>query len=296
MNTTSHHTTLPSHFKTAHFWFDIVVLCMIWVAALWVDAGLRLMDFISVALILKLVGLIGLLEVVGFFVLHSLGVKRGLLAQGLIGGFISSTAVFVRLTAKPMREAISSRRLARALLLAVLSMLFECLIILYTFVPQQILTYGWPIGLTMLVIGLTVWLLPNNPQESTQSSILEKSFEHPVVWLRVMRFSLVIVVLMWLIRFLNDSLHLPILWSTFLLASFEAHAVLAATLLNLSESQVNTGQLGLWLVIMVSLGNTVSKSILVLRTGNRALYLYVISPLMASVAASVLIAWLMASY
>ena len=64
------------------------------------------MDFISVALILKLVGLIGLLEVVGFFVLHSLGVKRGLLAQGLIGGFISSTAVFVRLTAKPMREAI----------------------------------------------------------------------------------------------------------------------------------------------------------------------------------------------
>lgn len=70
--------------------------------------------------------------------------------------------------------------------------------------------------------------------------------------------------------------------------------MLVATLLNLSESQVNTGQQGLWLVIMVSLGNTVSKSILVLRAGNRALYLYVISPLLASVAASVLLAWLMA--
>jgi hypothetical protein len=100
---------------------------------------------------------------------------------------------------------------------------------------------------------------------------------------------------MWLIRFLNDAAHLPILWSTFLLSIFEAHAVLAASLLNLTANQVDTNLQGLWLVIMVLLGNTVSKFFLVLKTGSWALCLYVLSPLIGSVLLSVLIVLLMPS-
>ncbi len=295
MNTTSHHSPLWPHFKTIRFWLDLGVLGVIWWAALQVGGDVPRLSWLSVALVFKLLGLVGLLEAASFFVSHLFGVKRGLLVQGLIGGFISSTAVFVRLTSKPMREAISSRRLARALLLAVLSMLLECLMILYALTPEQFFSHGWPIGLSMVVIILTVWLLPENSQETTKISMLEKSFDRPVAWLRVFYFTAVIVGLMWLIRFLNDAAHLPILWSTFLLSIFEAHAVLAASLLNLTANQVDTNLQGLWLVIMVLLGNTVSKFFLVLKTGSWALCLYVLSPLIGSVLLSVLIVLLMPS-
>lgn len=284
------HTPLFQHMQSAHFWLDAFLLGFIWWGVFQIDPELMFQGWFPVAAALKLLGLLGILEFLSFFAVHTLGAKRGLLVQGFIGGFVSSTAIFVQLTGEKMRHKISPERLSRALLLAVCAMQIESLMILFALLPSKFLVFGWPVMLSLLIIALTVLLLPKNPRQLTQATLIERELIHPISWYRVIQFSLVIIGLIWLIRFLNQTLHLPMLISTFFLALFEAHAVLGAILLNFNTSLAVTSPSDVWLIIMIIFGHTVSKSAILLRTGNHRLYKYVLIPLLISALVTALVA------
>ena len=78
-----HNTPLSTHFKDKHIWFDIAVLAAFFVIAHYFP-------------ILKIVPLVGSLELFSFFCFHLLAKRSRFQLQGFLGGFISSTAVFLQ--------------------------------------------------------------------------------------------------------------------------------------------------------------------------------------------------------
>lgn len=276
-----HSTSLTSHLSTPHFWWDVVVLAAIWFMVWWLNESLLWWGLLPVALMAKVLGLIGLLELCSFMAFHWLGAARGTLLQGFLGGFISSTAVFVQLTQADRVKTSPTPTLARALLLAMLAMLMECLLIVFTIAPFEVF---WRAALPLLAQGLcivvAVLALPSAGLSVVSSRSLIASFDHPIVWWRVLRFSALIVGLTLGIRWLSSYAQLPLVISSFFLSLFEAHAVLAAAMLSISQSlRVDNG---LSLVVAIILGSTISKSLLVLRTRHRLLIVYMLGVLILS--------------
>jgi uncharacterized membrane protein (DUF4010 family) len=155
-----HPTSLRSHLREARLWFDFIVLIIIWALAMTVDHEINVLG-ISIATLFKVVGMIGLLETFSFVAFHWLGSTRGTLLQGFLGGFMSSTAIFMQLTQRSKVSLFPPSVLSRALLLATLAMVIECVFIIYAVAPR---THTLLFCMSLLVqgawIGAAVWLLP----------------------------------------------------------------------------------------------------------------------------------------
>lgn len=284
MNSSKHTTPLRSHLHEPRLWWDFCILALVWVCAMMIDAQIVILG-ISIATVFKVIGMVGLLETFGFVVFHWLGYTRGILLQGFLGGFMSSTTVFIQLTQTKITELFPPAILSRALLLATLAMVIECVFILYAVAPQRhLLIYTMPFLVQGVFLGMAVLLLPKMPFK-THVLDLDVLSNHPISWLKVMRFSAFIIVLIWGIRWLNLTMQLPLVWSSFLLSLFEAHAVLAASMIEISPNSPDS--LRLQIIIAVVFGNTISKCFLIARTKNRILIVYVVGVLMASAVAVV---------
>lgn len=273
--------SLTSHLRSLRFWCDLAGLAIIWLMVWWLDESLMWLGILPVTLIIKLMGLIGLLELFGFVAFHWFGATRGILLQGFTGGLMSSTAVFIQLTQADRVKTNSIHTLTRALLLAMLAMLMECLVIVLSIVPSELFWHNsLPLLAQALCITAAIWVLPssNEPKGKDFDSI--DTFNHPILWRRVWRFAALIVGLTLGIRWLNSYLQLPLVTSSFFLSLFEAHTVLAAAMLTVSQS--SGLQDGLPLVMAIILGSTISKSLLVLRTGHRPLITHLLGVLLLS--------------
>ena len=266
----THNTPLSSHFLKPHIWWDIAVLSLIWAVALFIDETLLWFGSIPIKLIFKIIGLIALLELFSFVVFHWLGKLRGVLLQGFFGGFISSTAVFIQLTQVDKIKIIPALTLTRALLLAILAMLIECLMIVHTIAPDAVRwRYSLPLLVQGLCIGASILLLPRIKASEDTNTQLSGILDHPIIWWKVVRFSALIISLMLSIRWLSTYAQLPLVVSSFFLSLFEAHAVLAAAMIEVT--QTNSVAIGLQLIVAIIAGNTISKALMVLRTRNRRL-------------------------
>lgn len=276
MRTFKHLTSLRAHLSEPRLWIDMTLLGLVGLLAWLINPQLQLWG-ISIATMFKVIAMVALLDVISFVVFHWLGSARGVLLKGFLGGFMSSTTVFMQLTQSDKVRTFPPSTLARALLLATLAMTIESVIILYTLTTQtDFLIACLPLILQAVCIGLTLIILPRIP---TPQNVIDLTLlaSHPIGWLKVLRFAGFILVLIWAIRWLNASFALPLLWSSFVLSIFEAHAVLAASMIELTP----TGLLGTrsQVIIAVILGSSLSKSGFVLKTKNLKLMLYVISPL-----------------
>lgn len=279
MSPSKHATPLMSHLHEPRLWWDFFVLALIWALTITLDDQSRVFG-ISVATVLKIMGMVGLLETFSFIVFHWLGYARGVLLQGFLGGFMSSTTVFIQLTQADTVKLLPPTILSRALLLATLAMIIECVFILYAIAPPtRFLLYSLPFLVQGACIAVAVMLFPKVSNEA-QVLNLDILSNHPISWSKVMRFSVFIIALIWGIRWFNQSMQLSLVWSGFLLSLFEAHAVLAASMIELSPSSPDI--LSLQIIIAVVLGNTLSKCFFVARTKNRTLTVYVAGILIAS--------------
>jgi hypothetical protein len=72
--------------------------------------------------------------------------------------------------------------------------------------------------------------------------------------------------------------------SSFFLSLFEAHAVLAAAMIEVTQN--NSVAIGLQLIVAIIAGNTISKALMVMRTRNRRLITSMLIILTSSVVAA----------
>lgn len=253
-----HNTPLSYHFKQRHFWFDIAVLALLFVVAAYVP-------------ILKIVPLVACLELFSFFSFHLLAKGRRSQLQGFLGGFISSTAVFVQVLNDEKFAFSSSKDLLQTLLLAVCAMLAECLFILFFLTSDLPLIYYVPFITQLIFFGGAALYMNFHSGSKTApkdevSDELDLLIDHPIVWKNVSKFAFIILALVSLMHFIGNNLGFSQDISTLLVSLFEAHAILASVVTQWSLAPQNIDLLKL--VFIVLLGNTISKSYLAFKGKN----------------------------
>jgi uncharacterized membrane protein (DUF4010 family) len=221
--------------------------------------------------LLKIVPLVASLELFSFFSFHIFAKRSSLKLQGFLGGFISSTAVFLQILYDKKFASLHSQDVMLTLLLALCAMLLECVFILFFFSTQLPLIYYLPfflqLGFFIVVLFLVQGYLrsrnisPENPEMD-----IELLIDHPIIWKNVAKLSVFIIALVSIMHFIGDKFGLSREISTLIISFFEAHAVLAATMFQWSLDQENIELLQL--IFLILLGNTLSKSYLAYKGNN----------------------------
>jgi len=272
-----HKTPLISHFKQTHIWLDMGLLAVLFVVASYIP-------------LLKIVPLVASLELFSFFSFHIFAKRNSLKLQGFLGGFISSTTVFLQILYDEKFTSLPSRDVILTLLLALCAMLLECVFILFFFSTQLPLIYylpfflqlGFFIAVFFLVQG---YLRSRNSKPDNPEMDIELLIDHPIIWKNVAKLSVFIIAMVSIMHFIGDKFGLSREISTLIISFFEAHAVLAATMFQWSLDP--EGIELLQIIFLILLGNTLSKSYLAYKGNNLAKKWTFIVLMFASLAISV---------
>lgn len=257
-----HQTSLLSHFKEKHLWIDVAALVVLWIVSIYFISDIWLKFF------LKITALIATLDIVAFFSFHLLGKKNSLLLQGLLGGFISSTTVFVQLNNDKKFLTAESSVLSQAMLIANSAMLLECILILVTLSVNFSLLMLLPFIYSLVVMfGAILTLRVMKKDLPTHiSPILESiHFENddPIKWSKVIKFSIYIAGLKYLLLLSQNINGISKELGIFLTSLLEAHAILAISIIDLG-SEVTMATFWFTMVLIIC-GSTVSKIVIVLK-------------------------------
>lgn len=247
---------------------DLIILCLFWMLAIYVPQDVSIFNLISLSIFLKIVSLLGTLEVIGFFTMLYLGERGSILIQGFLGGFVSSTATFLHFTQMEEFKENHPRSVSRALLLATMAMLIESIFIILSLNLENSLLLCRPFFIQLLTLLVFVIALKSKNFSHQKSPHGGLELKELIIWKNVLKFSIFMVGLILLMRFLNTTLDIPPVLSTFLLALFESHAVLAASMSEYGQEQ--NSQLAIQIVIAILVGNVISKTFFILRAKNKA--------------------------
>ena len=275
-------TPLTKHLRDTAFWFDLIILTILWLLILYIPQDFFLFNHSSLVDILKIVALIASLEVLGFFSCHLMGNRAGLLLQGFLGGFVSSTMTYLRFTKNEDLKDKHARTISRALILSTIAMLIEGIFIVVAINPfaTKIIT---PLVVQIVILLIAVFMI-KRPAGAISTQVAKIEIEEPIIWKKVIYFSTFIITLIFLMRFISDQFSLPYHWTSFLISLFESHAVLAAAMTEFQGiHEIKEAQL---IIILVLTGNVLSKTIFILKADNKAIRW----PLLISLYSSLLVA------
>lgn len=279
-----HQTPLASHFKQKHFWFDVSVLAALFLVAAYYP-------------LLKIIPLVATLELLSFFSFHLLAKRSHIQVQAFVGGLVSSTVVYVQLLNDKKFSSSGANELTLTLLFALCAMLVECIFVIFFITGDLIFIFYLPflaqLFFFLLVIAYFNWSSAsqeNLKQNSEETLKYEIMIDHPIVWKNVARFSIIVIVLIYSLRFIGTEFGFSRTLSTLFVSLFEAHATLASVLTEWSLQPVNSDLMELIFVIL--LGNTISKSFLVLRGKNMANKRFFIALLFAGLVFSTVITFI----
>lgn len=277
-----HQTPIGYHFKHFHIWFDMGVLALMFVVA-------------SYFPLLKIVPLVASLELFSFFSFHLLAKSSRFQLQGFLGGFISSTAVFLQTLNDKKFAAESERNLLLTLLFALSAMLLECLFIVFFLADNLGFVYYLPFLTQLLCVAAAILYVSFSKRFSSGDTTahtgdFDMLNDHPIIWKIVVKLSLIILALVYSMHFISSELGFPRSISTLLVALFEAHAILASVMTQWSMQSEEFELMSLFIVIL--LGNTLSKSYLVISGPNLRKYGFFVGIMVGSFALSAVVSYI----
>lgn len=259
----------PFSFKNTKFWLDILVLSIFWFLSFSIPPEYTIFNLVSWSVFFKIIALLATLEVTGFFAIFFLSERSSIMFQGFFGGFVSSTATFLHFTQGAEFEQDHPRSVSRALLLASMAMLLEGIFFIFTLSPKDTLILSRPFIIQFLVLLIMVVALKSKNFPEKPSSESKIKLKEMIIWKNVLKFSLLMVALIFAMRFLTVNLSVSPVLSSFLMSLFEAHGVLAAALSEFGQTQnSNTAQ---EILMAILVGNVISKTFFVLRGRNKSI-------------------------
>lgn len=274
-----HNTPLAYHFKDQHIWFDMSLLVVLFVVASYIP-------------LLKIVPLVASLELFSFFSFHLLTKRSRFQMQGFLGGFISSTAVFLQVLNDKKFSSTSGRELLMTMMFAVCAMLIECLFILFYLADDLSFIYYLPFLMQLMVFGAAILYINfskserfAHPHTSLAAVDIELLNDHPIIWKNVVKLSLIISAIMAIMHYIGNGFSFSRELSTLFISFFEAHAILASVMTEWSLNAQNIELMKLFFLIL--LGNTLSKSYLALRGANLTQKWFFVGIMFASFSVSI---------
>lgn len=245
----------------------------------------------------KIVPLVASLELFSFFSFHLLARRSRLQLQGFLGGFISSTAVYLQTLNDKRFAKVPANELLLTLLWALCAMLLECLFILFFLTKLFSFEFYLPFIIQLAFFVSVIFLIkmtgPSNVSVEEQLDYdLDNNLllDRPIIWWNVVKLSFYIFALIWLMNFVANDIGFSRNISTLIVSLFEAHAILASVLTDWSLQPDNIDVMTL--IFLILLGNTLSKSIFVLRGRNLVKKWNFIGVMFAGLAISVVITFI----
>lgn len=280
---------LTDHLKETEFWFDLILLGFLWLGVNLLPENLELYAGIKLSYILKIVALVSSLEAISFFSILFLGKRAGLMLQGFVGGFVSSTMTYLRFTRNSEMSLFSSALKTRALLYSTIAMLLEGVLIILAVLPQSYLLC-LPFLTQALILFICSRLIKPQAQDLLPFKDEHVLIKEPIIWKKVFYLSSLIFTLIYVMELLNSKLSLSLFWSSLVISLFEAHAVLIAGLSQFKQ-QENFAELSA-LILAILTGNVISKSYFILRAKDKKIktrmLLYLFSSLGGAICVSLI--------
>jgi len=249
-------TGLTQHLRQRRFWIDVVLLAIVYLIA-------------SEFTLARVVAIVATLDLLSFLLFHFVAKRNSLRLQGFLGGFVSSTAVFLHVLNSKNYQHVPAPLLSASLFYALTAMLFECLLIIVLLAGQAPLIFYVPFATSLMCFVFAAilfeWKAPSMKVSQAMEPLAAVA-EHPISWSSVAKFSAIILALILLLEFLAQEFAFSANISATLIALFEAHAVLAASVTGWSQN--STTETVITLFLMILLGNTLGKSLLVWRGYN----------------------------
>jgi uncharacterized membrane protein (DUF4010 family) len=252
-----------------------------------IPADILVFEGTTVVNLLKIVALFSTLESLGYLGTRLVGAKKGLLIQGFCGGFISSTMTHLRITRNTALDTYPPKVIAQALLLSTVSMLFECIFIIYTLHPHaEQLVAPFIVQIIVLILAILFFQHAKSAAKSTAVQVVDDN-DDPIIWKKMIYLSLFIIALTYVMRFISHTLNLPYAVSAFLVSLFEAHGVLVASMTEFSD--LTEIPRATQVIIVVLAGNVISKTFFVMRSKRKDIRTPTLLPLYLSFIAAVVI-------
>ncbi len=286
-----HQTHLMFHIKQKHTWFDISLLIALWILVFFFPENLWKSHDVSFLFLIKITTFVATLEFISFILFHLFSEKRSLLLQGFLGGFISSTTVFVQLNYDKRFAQINEKFIVQALLMAICSMLIECLLILVSVANHfsTLMVLPFLFMLIFIIIFILKSIFFTGPKKTESLEINDLEIDDPIVWKKVFSFSLFIILLKVGMILIQKFTSIPKIVAIFLTSIFEAHAVLAINSNAFSSANNLSEMYKVILVILV--GSLISKMFLVLRGSNIVNKKLVLIPIITSTIMTILVSF-----
>lgn len=278
-----HQSNLISHLKTKHFWIDLIILACLWTLTKVIPTEVLILKSIPIYNILKIISLVATLEMFSFLTFHTLKKQTGIIVQGFLGGFISSTGTFLRLTRDSVYNNVPSLQIELALISTTCSMLLEAIFLSFALNRSLFFEIARPIFIILFSFALIGILKIIKKKRDTSQSNFEYNIDDPINWKNVLKLTLIIISLIFATRFINQYSKLPIYISSCIISLFEAHGVLAALLTEYSDIKLISSS-----VMAILFGGLFSKIIIIFRGTNQSvkkkfILIYLFAYLMACI-------------
>ncbi len=241
-----------------------MTLVALWFVFIFLKQNILNPEYFYILKLVQITALMASIEFLGFFALHLFGRSKGVLIQGFLGGFISSTMVFIQMSDQDKTKHYNHSEISRSLILSTIAMLILGVVIIWTILEENQFQISLAFMLQSLALIASIFFIPKIkttiPKAQPEHLIM---LDDPIIWKNVLKFTFVLALIHWGVKAMTKLLPDSYLMSTFVIALFESHAILAAFLTDIQSIRIDPKIV----ISIILLGNLISKLFLTIKSG-----------------------------
>ncbi|WP_120511174.1 MgtC/SapB family protein [Photobacterium salinisoli] len=234
-----------------------------------------------------LVVLIAAISFVGYFAIRIGGPRKGILFTSLFAGLSSSTALTLQFSNQSKQDTVLSPLLASGILISCGTMFPRIIFLCSVINARLVAIVAVPMLIMMACFYLpAIWLWLRNPMEGYQAPQVKRS---PLALPSALAFGAVLLVIVVLAQALQE-------WfgdtGTYVLSAVSGITDVDAITLALGRQSQLSIQTAGFAIVLAACVNSLVKMLMACFAGSRALASYVVLPVLISLCAAALWAWL----
>ncbi len=231
------------------------------------------------------------ISVVGYFIYKYVGKNVGNIANGILGGLISSTATTVSYARKTAESEGIGKMAAFVITTASTVALIRVMIEIAVVVPEKLPELILPLAVELVImIGLSVALYYFINKEGEDSEMPEPS--NPAQFKSALIFGILYAVILLAVAFTKDKFGNNALYAVSIISGLTDVDAITLSLSNLMRGEGLNTSLGWRLILLASLSNLAFKGVLAATMGGKKLARWVGLAFGISILAGLAIMWL----
>lgn len=248
-------------------------------------------DVLNARNIWLMVTLIVGISVVGYFIYKYVGKNVGNIANGILGGLISSTATTVSYARKTAETNGIAKMAAFVIMAASTVALLRVMIEVVVVIPEKVPEVLLPLAVELVImVGLSIGLYYFINKEGDDAEMPEPS--NPAQFKSALIFGFLYAVILLAVAFTKDKFGNNALYAVSIISGLTDVDAITLSLSNLMKGEGLETTLGWRLILLASLANLAFKGVLAATMGGKSLAKWVGIAFGISIVTGLIIMWL----